>query len=241
MTMARPRRIRGVLFDKDGTVLDYWKTWVPINRRVAMYAANGDAALARRLLNLGGHDPATDMVRSGSPFAAGTAEDLARLFAGTFRGGSMVDLVAGIDGIFRDGGAETAVAEAGARGVIEALTRHGLVSGLATNDSVAGMTASLGRAGLDDVFAFKIAADSGHGAKPEPGMALAFAEFAGFDPDVLAVVGDSVHDLEMARRAGFGLKIAVLSGPGIDADLRPMADLVLPSIRELPAAISGYV
>lgn len=241
MTAARRRRIRGVLFDKDGTVLDYWKTWVPINRRVALFAANGDAALAERLLDLGGHDPATDIVRSGSPFAAGTAEDLARLFAGAYRGGSMADLVGGIDGIFRDGGAETAVAEAGARGVVEDLTRAGLVLGLATNDSIAGMAASLGRAGLYDVFAFKVAVDSGHGAKPEPGMALAFAAFAGLDPDVLAVVGDSVHDLEMARRAGFGLKIAVLSGPGIEADLRPLADIVLPSIRELPAAISDYI
>jgi len=241
VTTARPRRIRGVLFDKDGTVLDYWKTWVPINRRVAMFAAGGDAALALRLLHLGGHDPVTDIVRSGSPFAAGTAEDLARLFASDFRDGSFADLVSGIDGIFRDGGAETAVAEPGARGVVEDLTRAGLVSGLATNDSVAGMTASLGRAGLYDVFAFKVAADSGHGAKPEPGMALAFADFTGLAPDMLVVVGDSVHDLEMARRAGFGLKIAVLSGPGLEADLRPLADLVLPSIRELPAALAEYI
>jgi phosphoglycolate phosphatase len=197
--------------------------------------------LALRLLDLGGHDPATDIVRSGSPFAAGTVEDLARLFAGAFRGGSVADLVVGIDGIFRDGGAETAVAEDGARGVVEDLTRAGFVCGLATNDSVAGMTTSPGRAGLYDVFAYKVAADSGHGAKPEPGMALAFAHFTGLAPDVLAVVGDSVHDLEMARRAGFGLRIAVLSGPGLEADLRPLADLVLPSIRELPAALSNYI
>ncbi len=32
-------KIRGVLFDKDGTLLDYWKTWVPINRTIAMFAA----------------------------------------------------------------------------------------------------------------------------------------------------------------------------------------------------------
>ena len=28
--------IRGILFDKDGTIIDYWRTWVPINREAAL-------------------------------------------------------------------------------------------------------------------------------------------------------------------------------------------------------------
>ena len=41
--------IRGVLFDKDGTIIDYWRTWVPINREVALYAAGGNADARRRV------------------------------------------------------------------------------------------------------------------------------------------------------------------------------------------------
>lgn len=234
MKPARYQNIRGILFDKDGTVLDYWKTWVPINRRVALFAARGDEDLARKLLVLGGHDPETDTVASGSIFAAGTADELGLAFVDYLGGGSLPDLVAGINSIFRDGGAEMAVAERGARAAIECLSRSGIACGLATNDTKEGMNASLERAGLEDLFTFKIASDCGHGAKPEPGMANAFADVLGYDATSLAVVGDSVHDLEMARRAGFGLKIGVLSGPGRASDLRPIADVIIPSVRDLP-------
>ena len=67
--MARP--IRGILFDKDGTIIDYWRTWVPINRQVALYAARGDQGLADRLLRLGGHDPETDRVARGHAAGGG--------------------------------------------------------------------------------------------------------------------------------------------------------------------------
>src|SRR5262245_34825456 len=73
--------IAGILFDKDGTIIDYWRTWVPINRAAALYAAGGDKALADALLRLGGHDPATDCITPGSPLAAGDALDLAEAFA----------------------------------------------------------------------------------------------------------------------------------------------------------------
>ena len=36
---GRAVAIRGILFDKDGTIIDYWRTWVPINREAALYAA----------------------------------------------------------------------------------------------------------------------------------------------------------------------------------------------------------
>ena len=52
-------------------VIDYWRTWVPINREAALYAAGGDRAVADELLRLGGHDPATDRVTPGSALAAG--------------------------------------------------------------------------------------------------------------------------------------------------------------------------
>ena len=49
--------IRGILFDKDGTVIDYWRTWVPINREVALYAARGDHTVADELLGWAGTIP----------------------------------------------------------------------------------------------------------------------------------------------------------------------------------------
>ena len=111
---------------------------------------------------------------------------------------------------------------------------RGLKVGVATNDSVGGLHASLARVGLRKAFDFLVAADSGHGGKPGPGMALAFAAASGLDPRHLAAVGDATHDLEMAQHAGYALKVAVLSGTGSRSELSPHADIVIGSISELP-------
>jgi phosphoglycolate phosphatase len=66
-------------------------------------------------------------------------------------------------------------------------------------------------------------------------MVHAFCAAIGAEPADIIVVGDNTHDLEMARSAGAGLVIGVTSGNSTEADLAPLADAVLPSIRELPA------
>ena len=231
-------RIRGVLLDKDGTLIDYGRTWLPINREAALMAASGDRMLADALLALGGHDPATDSVTPGSVLAAGSHDDIAAVFAGRLGARTPPDLGARIERVFRDGGARHAVAVAGAGDVLTELAGRGLVLGVATNDSVAGLTASMARAGLAAHFAFAVGCDSGHGAKPDPGMALAFCRWAGLAPDEVCVVGDAVHDLEMGRRAGCGLVVGVLSGTSGQDDLAPFGDVVLGSVLDLPALLA---
>jgi phosphoglycolate phosphatase len=236
---GRWSHIRGVLFDKDGTLLDYAKTWIPINHEVALAAAGGDRALADKLLLAGGHHPKTDHVTPGSPLAAAGADGIARCFADILGARTPRNLEATISGIFAEGGSRTAVLIDGVREAVATLSARGIVVGLATNDSVGGMRASLARVGMLDDFAFLVAADSGHGSKPGPGMALAFAAAAGLAPDALAAVGDASHDLVMAKRAGYGLKIAVLSGTGTHADLAPHADVVVNSVCDLPALLAA--
>jgi phosphoglycolate phosphatase len=228
-------RIRGLLFDKDGTLLDYARTWVPINREVALFAATGDPALADELLALGGHDPATDSVVPGSVLAAGSHDEVAEVFAARLGHAAPAALATAIERIFREGGARHAVAIDGAARALEALAAKDYVLGVATNDSAGGLAASLDRSGLGSFFTFGVGCDSGFGAKPEPGMALEFCRITGLSPDECAIIGDAVHDLEMGRRAGFGARIGVLSGTSGDADLAPHADVLLDSIRDLPS------
>jgi phosphoglycolate phosphatase len=230
--------IRGILFDKDGTIIDYTRTWIPINREVAMFAAGGDARLADRLLLAGGHDPSTDAVTPGSPLAAGSLEDIVEVFAARLGRNVPDDLSGGIDRIFREGGARHSQLIDGAAAAMTALRARGYRLGIATNDTIGGLEASLARHdGVLDLCEFVAGCDSGHGAKPEPGMVTAFARAVGLAPAEIAVVGDAVHDLEMGRRAGVGLKVAVLSGTGRHADLAPWADVILESLRDLPAVL----
>lgn len=232
--MARMAKIRGLLFDKDGTLLDYARTWVPINREVALFAARGDAALASELLVLGGHDPATDSITPGSVLAAGSHDEVADVFASRLGAATPPGLPQAVERIFREGGARHAVAIDGAERTLQRLAAAGFVLGVATNDSAGGLAASLERSGLAAYFTFGVGCDSGYGAKPEPGMALAFCEAAGLPPTACAIIGDAIHDLEMGSRAGFGARIGVLSGTSGRADLLPRADVLLDSIRDLP-------
>lgn len=232
--------IGAVLLDKDGTILDYARTWVPINREVALFAAGGDRRLAGELLALGGHDPVTDQVTAGSALAAGSVADIAEAFAAHLGARTPPRFAIEIDRIFREGGARNAVLIEGAHEAMAALHAAGLVLGVATNDTIGGLEASLGRhAGLLDLIVFTAGCDSGHGAKPEPGMVLAFAEQIGVQPADMAVVGDAIHDLEMGRRAGAGLCVGVLSGTSGRTDLAPHADHLLDSIRDLPACLAA--
>ena len=59
------------------------------------------------------------------------------------------------------------------------------------------------------------------------------ARSSGVPPARTAVVGDSPADLRMARSAGAGRAIGVLTGVGDRPTLEPLADLVLGSIAEL--------
>lgn len=226
-------KIRGILFDKDGTLLDYWKTWVPINRSIAIFAAGGDARLAAELLRAGGHDPETDRLTPGTVLAAGSVDEIAEVFARELKARTPRDLVVHIDRLFREGGAKYSVLINGVTDVVRQLKARGMKIGVATNDSIGGLEASLAPHGLLEEFMFLAGCDSGYGAKPEPGMALAFCEVAGLQPEQVAIVGDTVHDLEMGRRAGLGLKVGVATGTSPQEDLALHADVVLEELGEL--------
>jgi phosphoglycolate phosphatase len=227
--------IRGILFDKDGTIVDYWRTWVPANREAALYAAGGDPALADRLLRLGGYDVATGRVMPGTPLAAGDFHDIARAFATHPGIAPASELAPAIERIFLRLGAQASTLVAGVRETLIELKRRGFLLGLATNDSMAGLEASLAPHGILHLFDFAAGCDSGHGTKPEPGMALAFCTAVGIACGEAAVVGDAIHDLAMGRAAGFGLGIGVLSGTSGRDDLEGFADLILDSINDMPA------
>jgi phosphoglycolate phosphatase len=226
--------IRGLLLDKDGTLLDYWRTWLPINREAALFAASGDAALADDLLRHGGHDPITQHVASGSVLAVGSHDEIAAAFAEKLGTRTPANLSQRIELIFREGGARHSVLIEGVQVAVADLRRRGYRLGIATNDSVGGLRSSLEpHELLLDGFDFLAGCDSGFGVKPEPGMVLAFCRAVGLPPGAIAVVGDAVHDLEMGRRAGAGLKIGVLSGTATREDLTPHADAVIDSVADL--------
>src|SRR5690606_7798074 len=72
--------IKGVLFDKDGTLVDFHATWSAVADRMALEAAEGDRPAADRLLAAAGYDVDTGHFKADSVFAAGTNRDIVDLW-----------------------------------------------------------------------------------------------------------------------------------------------------------------
>lgn len=229
-TAAAAAAIRGILFDKDGTLIDYDATWAPINRRAADLAAEGDPDLAERLLVLGGADPVTGQAASDGILAAGSAADIAHAWS---RAGSPWPedrLTEALDRLFCEAGIAGAVPVTDLAGLFARLAARGLKLGIASSDSAAAVAGLARRFGIEAYLAFAAGYDSGHGPKPEPGMMQAFCAATGLPPSAVAMVGDSRHDMAMGRAAGAGLCIGVMTGAGSRAVLAGHADFCLDSI-----------
>lgn len=89
----------------------------------------------------------------------------------------------------------------GAIEALEALEAEGFLLGVATGKSRRGLEAVLQRPGLQGRFATTQTVDDGPG-KPNPHMVLRAIAETGADPAQVAVIGDTVFDIEMARAAG---------------------------------------
>lgn len=232
--------IRAVLFDKDGTLLDYHLTWGPINVAAADIAAAGDRDLADRLLALGGMDRANMTTRPGSLLAAAHTVEIASAWVEAGSPLSLQDLAHRLDTLFT-ASATGSVPIGDLDACFSALRAEGLTLGVASSDNEASIRLMLQHLGLAHHIAFVAGYDSGHGVKPGPGMALAFAAALGLQPSEIAVVGDNSHDIDMGRSAGAGLVIGVLSGTGDAATLKPIADVCLADISELPAFLAPHL
>lgn len=231
-------KLAGILFDKDGTLIDYAATWNPANWRAAYFFADGDQEVAEALMIAGGWDKATDSMIPGSPLVAGTIKEIAAIWSAVLPPDrrdeeAMVTLLHTMMATDLTTHPLTDLDDLFAR-----LTKDGLRLGVATNDTEAGAEATLAPLDIMHHLDFVVGFDSGHGAKPEPGMVLAFAEHLSVAPGSVMMVGDSIHDLEAGRAAG-AITVGVLTGDATEDHLRPHADHILDSIEALPELVQS--
>ena len=230
------RHVRGVLFDKDGTLIDFEGSWLAFARGMALMAAEGDAARAGVLLEQAGYDPATGRFRAGSVFAAGTNADVVALWHPRLSGAALAERIAAFNDFGANYGAKAALALPGMRDAVGLLHRRGYLLGVATNDSERGARETLAVLGLSEMFVSAYGFDSVAQPKPAPDVVLAFAGATGLGPGEIAMVGDNAHDIMAGRAAGCGLVVGVLSGNGRREDLAE-ADEIIDSIADLPALL----
>jgi phosphoglycolate phosphatase len=236
--VARANRLRGLLFDKDGTLVDFDRTWGPAVYAVMTILAAGDRGRLEALMAITHYVEDERRFLPTSPLIAGASVAFGHLWAQALDRQADARFLAELDGLFREEGLRF-LQPIGCPAVIAAcLASAGYALGIATNDTEESARAQA-RA-LELPMDFIAGYDSGFGAKPEPGMITAFADHLGVPASRIAMIGDSPYDLLAARAAG-AVTIAVLSGPvgaAALAQMAPLADHVVDSIADLPGLLA---
>lgn len=228
--------IRLVVFDKDGTLIDFhamWGGWaLELGRRL-------DGATRRPVAGdvfaTIGFDPSSGRVRPGTALAIATMSEIREVVAAVIRRWCPNVAAArhAVDGAwFVPDPVTSAVPLADLPTLFRALRDSGRSIAVATTDDRASTEATLRALGVRDDVAALACGDDGVGVKPDPRMLLAICEAVRVAPAQTAMVGDTLADLAMARSANAGRVVGVRSGVD-DVDLlAPTADLVLASVAD---------
>lgn len=227
--------IKGLLFDKDGTLFDFAHTWESWAAAFLLRACEGDAARATKIGADIGFDFARRKFARDSIVIAGTPQEVTQALLPHFPTMSEQSLS---DLLNEEAEVAPQMQAVPLIPLLSGLRNNGFKLGVATNDAEQPARAHLAGAGITDLFDFIAGYDTGHGSKPAPGQLFAFAAQVGLDPAKIAMIGDSTHDLRAGRAAGM-TTIGVLTGLAEAAELAPFADIVFADIGHLPAWLTG--
>lgn len=220
--------IQAVLFDKDGTLMDFQKSWGPWTQAVVERHCTTQVqktAVAEAL----GLDLTRGVFFPHSPVIAGTAEEALALLQPHFpdrSAQSVLEMMTPAPNDFAP------VPIDGLSRLCAGLSERGYGLAVVTNDFEAAARDHLDLMGISGFFNAVIGYDSGFGQKPGAGPCVAAADQLGVPPQACVMVGDSLHDLKAGRAAGMRT-IGVLTGVAKAPDLVPFADVVFDSASDI--------
>jgi phosphoglycolate phosphatase len=235
-----------VAFDKDGTLIDFEIMWGRLARTWVEHLAPGsnDEELRQDLARSLGYDLSRGRTFPQSPLSIATTGQLLTIVAATlyrhgipwpeaedraqeaFQVGAQLPLA----GQVRPTG--------DVAGLFQRLRSAGVAVAVVTTDYRAPTEEALRLLSVAHLVDSLVCGDDGLRSKPAPDLLLAACRTVGVEPARTAAVGDTRADLLMARRAGAGLRVAVLSGAGDPQQLSAEADVILPSIEGITIGAS---
>jgi len=217
-----PRRFSLLVFDWDGTLADSTDLIAGAIQQACFDVGVPvpDGADARHVIGLGHRDA----IRHVAPTLA---PDRHVRFAERFRDHYLV------------GDAAIPLFD-GVREMLEELDERGFLLAVATGKTRAGLARALAQHGIANRFAATRCADEGF-PKPHPEMLLALMDRLGVGPSETLMIGDTTHDLELARSAGVSA-VAVSYGAHASLGLRAMNPLAIAqSVTDLRAWLAANV
>lgn len=234
---------RGIIFDKDGTLLDSFVIWPRLIQKRVEYIEQYfplDAETKKIILKAMGLKEDNTVARR-SPIVVGTRRQTAAAVA------TVLFLRLGIP--WDEGLAKTleafancdenaglewqAVLVPGVKEALERLHASGCKLAVATNDDLERTMALMDLSGLKPYISAYACRDEVSESKPAPEMVFLASERMGLSPSECAVVGDSLLDIEMGKRAGVKVAVGVTTGACLAHEMEGYADIVLPSVAAI--------
>lgn len=230
-------KIKGILFDKDGTLLEFDRTWRPIASQVveevaAYYDFHDKSALAAAI---GLYPDSIDPLGS---LSAGTNKDVALdMHSVLVKNGRYIDPVEHIrwsTEVFNKVAASLPFYVVdGVEATIRKLKEKGILVGLSTADSVENATLFLSKTGLLPYFDYIGADDGIINPKPAPDYMEVFCKKYSLLSKEVAVVGDTMADMNFGINSKAGFIAGVLSGTGTRELLEERATVIIGSVGDL--------
>jgi len=236
-------RCRAVLFDKDGTLIDFknmWLVWLDymFNKLQKKYNLSRDifGVFEQAIgVNLGRRwiDPSGIM-------ASGCMDSLRKSMAECLAGFGveMVEAMDTFNSVVKASETEVdwpAITHPvpGLEELLHQLKDAGIKAAVVTADTTSRAEDTLVSLGLSPYFTAVVGADRVENTKPAPDMALLACELLEVDPAEAVVVGDNTTDMHMGKDAGAAGVIGVLTGVCQREQLQPVADEVVDSVAEI--------
>lgn len=233
-----------ILFDKDGTLLDFtamWGFWTDraLGKFRALLAEHGLEINAEDIPWIWGtrHDQAgstTDYDKRG-PLAMGTMDEMYAVLTwqGYRAGLSWAEAKLLVRSCIEHADEEMEIARParllpGVREFLDRCREKGIPMGVVTADETDNALRHLQWLGITDYFEIVLGTDAVERGKPFPDLCLLACERLGAAPERVIVIGDTDGDMEMARAVGAAFKIGIG-----EAGTLKLADLIVPSFESL--------
>lgn len=236
--MDEQMKYKGIVFDKDGTILDFERCWLTIARHTLTTLLNElglPAELLPDLLAAGGiHGETYDI---DGVFCYGTEAMMVDVIIDWLEAHGIKNDRRALAGLIaRITAASSVYGEMkpdceNIVGVFDRLRGMGLRIALATSDNRKGAMKCLDAFGITRYFD-EVYCDDGAHSKSEPYFIRVFCGKYGFAPNEVAMVGDTLYDAAFAKKSGTAM-VAVAKNEHNAALLAPVSDAVIHDISRI--------
>lgn len=231
-------KIRGIIFDKDGTLLDFNSIWLPAAMLLAENAAAKYGSIELKVQLLESIGVKAGKVETSGILASGTVLDIVNAFYRVFNLNSisvsyleLENTIPEMISKFVEDNIFSITPTGRLTALFDKLKSENIIIGLATSDTMKSTIHCLERLEVLHYFDFIRTGDIGSSPKPDPAVMYEFCERYGLKTEEVAVVGDTIVDMEFGKNGKAGVTIGVLSGVGKEYELSKLADFLYENVN----------